>query len=126
MPNESRGRRILVVDDNVDLAIAMALILRICGHDPATAFNRRDAVQAARATRPDIILMDLELPDGDGCELARTLRRELGHEEPRIIAISAFEPMMTSARRLDCPFDEHLVKPVDMERLLQLLEVPTR
>ncbi len=124
MDNSTSGRRILVVDDNVDLAISTAMILRICGHTPVTAFNKREAIERARATSPEIILLDLGLPDGDGYEIARTLRHELGADAPRIIATTACDPSESTFLGIEFCFDEYLVKPVEMEQLLQALNSP--
>jgi len=122
MDNETRGRRILVVDDNVDLAISTAMILRIYGYSPVTAFNKREAIERAREISPEIILLDLGLPDGDGYEVARMIRRELGPDAPRIIATTACAPTEIPRHGIECCFDEYLVKPVKMEHLLQVLE----
>jgi CheY-like chemotaxis protein len=121
MVNHSLGRRVLVVDDNTDLAMTMALILRICGHITMTAFNRRDAIESARKLRPDVVLLDLTLPDGDGYEVARSLRHDLGLDEARIIAVSAYEQLGTSSDSNAPLFDHYLVKPVNMEELLRML-----
>ncbi len=70
-------RSVLVVDDNVDAAQSLAMLLRILGQDVRTAHNGRSALEAARTSMPEIAILDIGLPGMDGRELARRLRNEL-------------------------------------------------
>jgi CheY-like chemotaxis protein len=84
----SQAKRVLVIDDNVDHAQVMMLLLRGMGHDAAFAVNGSSALDMARRFRPDIVLVDLGLPDMDGALLCRELRSQPGLERARIFAIS--------------------------------------
>jgi DNA-binding response OmpR family regulator len=124
MLNNPSHRCVLVIDDNMDLAITTSLILRISGHTTQTAFNMRDGIEQARSLRPDVVILDMSLPDGDGYEVARSLREDLGLDETRIIGISACEPIRTTPGRTRSLFDDFLVKPVNMDHLLRILGAP--
>lgn len=124
MLNDHNGHRVLVVDDNEDLAVTTALILRLHGHTSDTAFNGREALDRARTLKPDIVLLDMSLPDGDGTGIARTLRLERYTEGLRIIVISACELDAISDPSEAVLFDDYLLKPVSMEDLLRRLSCP--
>lgn len=111
--------RVLVVDDNPDLARSSALLLELTGHDARTAGTGAGAVAEAARFRPELVLLDLGLPDLDGAEVARRVRAELG-PAVRILALSgrSVEDRPAEEARL---FDGHLVKPVDLADLGRLL-----
>src|SRR3954447_22282984 len=77
---EVRKRRVLVVDDNEDLALTSSWLLKLQGHEVAVAFDGRRALEVARDFRPDVALLDVGLPHIDGYELAKRLREEYGPE----------------------------------------------
>jgi PAS domain S-box-containing protein len=116
-----RGLQILVVDDNRDTAAGMTKLLRASGYRVTTASDGPSALEAARAGRPDILLMDIGLPGIDGYTLAEMLRKDEGFQEAVLIAISGYGQEQDRRRSRDAGFDHHLVKPVDYERLLALL-----
>jgi DNA-binding response OmpR family regulator len=111
---------VLVVDDSEDLTEALALLLKLWGHQPEVAASGRAALAAARARRPDVVLLDLGLPDLSGYEVARRLRALHGPDATMLVALSGRD-------REDCPccreaaFDHHYVKPVDPLTLRDLL-----
>lgn len=115
--------RILIVDDNADLAESMAMMLTICGFNTTTAYNGRLALEKAHKFRPEIVLLDLGLPDMNGYEVATTIRRECGMATPIFIAISAGYPDFRPPHGQEARFDHYLVKPVDFDVLFQLLSM---
>jgi two-component system CheB/CheR fusion protein len=119
---ESKIRRILVVDDNVDSAETMAEILKLWGHEVQTAHDGPGALEAARAHPPDAVLLDLGLPVMDGYETARRLREEgLGR---LLVAVTGFGAAEDRRRTAEAGFDTHLTKPVSPEALRRVLRAP--
>jgi signal transduction histidine kinase/CheY-like chemotaxis protein len=110
-------RRILVVDDNVDAADSLSLLLEQMGHDVHIAYDARSALAEARACGPDIVLLDLSLPETDGYSLAAELRNGHGSNRPRIIAVTGHGREEDRRRTREAGFDAHLVKPVAVDAL---------
>jgi len=115
------GRRILVVDDNVDAAESLAVLLRHWGHEARTAHDGREAVAAAREFAPDTALLDIALPDMTGYELAGRLRTEGGMDGAPLIAMTGYGQPADRQRSAEAGFRVHLVKPVDPAELRRLL-----
>jgi two-component system CheB/CheR fusion protein len=111
-------RRILVVDDNVDAAHALGLLLDHLGHDVQVAHDGRAALEAARINRPQVVLLDLGMPGFDGYGVVERLRRDARLDGVRFVAVSGSSDRQ---RSLDAGFVEHLVKPVNLERLREVL-----
>ncbi|MFA7666178.1 MAG: response regulator [Burkholderiaceae bacterium] len=111
---------ILVVDDSNDVADSMALILEMAGFRTGLAYDGRAALAAIADKPPDAVLLDLSLPDIDGCELARQIRR--GQTTPPLLIALTGEgsPEKLAATRA-AGFDAHLVKPVDPDVVTRLL-----
>jgi PAS domain S-box-containing protein len=121
-----RRLRILVIEDSLDTAQTMALLLRRYGHQVTTALTGLAGVEAARQERPDVILCDLGLPEMDGYEVAATLRADPELSAVRLIAISGYGQEEDRRRSEEAGFDLHLTKPVDpveLQRLLAVLKV---
>jgi signal transduction histidine kinase len=118
--------RILVVEDNLDSAEAMLLLLRGAGHDVTVVNDGAEAVAVARRVRPEVVLLDIGLPGMDGYALARELRRLDETRHARLIAVSGYGQPKDRARSLDAGFDLHLVKPVDPERLAAAIQPATQ
>ena len=116
------GRRILVADDLEDSAASLAMLLQLQGYEVRTAFDGAQAVQAARAFRPDIVLLDIAMPQLNGYEAARTILAESGERRPRMIALTGWGHEENRMRTKEAGFDHHLVKPVEPETLRRLLE----
>ncbi len=110
-------RRVLVVDDNRDVATMFASALTQLGHTTEVAYDAQGALDAARRFRPDIGVLDVGLPGTDGLTLARDLKRVPGLEQLRLIAVSGYGQAADRSRALAAGMDEHLVKPVEIERL---------
>jgi CheY-like chemotaxis protein len=110
---------VLVVDDNVDSAETLAEMLKLWGHEVRTAHDGQDALEAARAHRPDAVLLDVGLPIMDGYETARRLREEgLG---ALLVAVTGFGAAEDRRRAKEAGFDTHLTKPVSPETLRRVL-----
>jgi CheY-like chemotaxis protein len=109
--------RVLVVDDNVDAADSLGMLLQLQGHDVRLVHDGLDALAAVREFRPDAILLDLGLPGIDGYEVARQLRMDVELRQPRLIALTGWGSEDDRRRALAAGFDHHLVKPVDGARL---------
>ncbi len=116
-----RSLRVLVVDDNRDLANGMAMLLNLSGHAVRVAHNGPDAIAAAREHGPEAVLLDIGLPGIDGYEVAARLRREDCCREALLIAVSGYGEEQARDRSGEADFDHHLLKPVGIEALLSLL-----
>jgi two-component system CheB/CheR fusion protein len=117
------GRRlfILIADDNRDLAWSLGLLFRLTGFDVEVVHDGRDVLRAARARRPDVILLDIGLPGIDGFQVAEQFRGDPVLKDVLIIAISGYGPEMFPGRSRRAGFDHHLVKPVEFPTILSLL-----
>jgi CheY-like chemotaxis protein len=115
-------RRILVVDDNVDAARMMAAALELAGHDAQVAFDGPSALDAAAAAPPDAALLDLGLPVMDGYELAERLAAAHSDDPPILIAVTGYGQVSDRERTAAAGFDAHIVKPVDVPHLLELID----
>ena len=121
MPSDSPRRRVLVVDDELDTAETLAVLLRGMGHEVEFAINAGAALDLAERHRPEIVFLDLGLPDMDGWELAKALRRLRGLEPLRILAVSGRYGEEFRRRSIEAGCEEHLVKPLDVSLLENLL-----
>ena len=117
-------KKILVVDDNVDAADTLTLLLRGEGHDVHTAYGGRDAIQIADAFKPEVVLLDIQMPKMSGYDLVRELRRHERAPRPLLIAVSAWGAESDKLASRQAGFDHHLTKPVDPGALLALLARP--
>jgi CheY-like chemotaxis protein len=116
------GRRILVVDDNVDAAEALAELLREYGHSVRTAHGAGAGIAEALRSRPEIVLLDISMPDADGYEVASRLRAEL--TGTMLVALTGYGEKRHRERSRAAGFDHHLTKPVDTGALEKLLSRP--
>ncbi len=121
-PLESAPLRILVVDDNQDAADSMARLLDLDGHETRVARDGLQAVEAAAQWTPDVVLLDIGLPEIDGYEAARRIRAQRhGVEGVMLIAITGWGQDEDRRRSREAGFDAHLTKPVDYADLKKLL-----
>jgi PAS domain S-box-containing protein len=120
---QNRRSCILVVDDNVDTARGLARLLKLLGHEIHTAHDGPDAIKEGLAIRPEFILLDIGLPGMDGYQVARRLRRE-GLKDTVIIAITGYGQEEDRRRTTEAGFDFHLVKPIDFNTLVSLIDQP--
>jgi len=114
-------RRFLIVDDNVDAAASLAMLLEIGGHEAHVAHNGEDAVERARELQPDIILLDIGLPRMNGYDACRKIRAESWGYGTVLVALTGWGQDADRRRSRDAGFDHHLVKPVDPDELMRLL-----
>lgn len=117
----SRGLRVLVVDDSDDAASTLALLLRMSGHQTTTAADGVEALQAASTFEPDAVLLDIGLPGLNGHEVAERLRAGPDGERLLLVAVTGRSQELDADDSRDAGFDAHLVKPLDLDRLLDLL-----
>jgi signal transduction histidine kinase len=116
-------RRILVVDDNVDAADALAELLRDFGHDVRAVHDGPSAIEQAAIHRPDIVLLDIGMPGFDGYEVARRMRTELGLKAT-LVALTGYGEARHRRLSREAGFDQHVTKPVDIRKLETLLTLP--
>ena len=115
------GRNILIVDDNVDGADTMAMLLDEVGHETHTAHDGIDAIAMADRLRPDVVLLDIGLPKLNGYEVCERLRKRPWGDKLLIVAMTGWGQEEDRQRSLEAGFDTHLVKPVDHDLLMKLL-----
>jgi PAS domain S-box-containing protein len=118
----SRPERILVVDDNVDAAEALSLLLRMQAHEVRVVYDGLAALAAARDMKPDVVLLDIGLPEMDGLEVAKSLRARDDGPRPLLVAMTGFGQAEDRARTAAAGFDHHLTKPVDPKVLVSLMQ----
>jgi CheY-like chemotaxis protein len=115
------ARRILVVDDNGDAAALLAVLLRLEGHEVQTAANGSEAVDIAEQFRPEIVLMDLDMPGVDGLEASRRIRARPWGNTVLIAALTGWGREVDRLRAREAGVDLHFLKPVDTESLMAAL-----
>lgn len=117
--SQSRKPRILIVDDSPDVAMTMTMLVKTFGYEAAQAHSGWAAIESARQQRPDIVFLDIGLPDMTGYDVAERIRNELGLEQSVLIALSGFD--QDEDRLTAAGFNRHVVKPVPVAALKQLL-----
>jgi CheY-like chemotaxis protein len=118
-PTESR--RVLVADDNRDSAESLAMLLSHLGHEVVTAHDGLEAVSRAAEFQADVILLDIGMPRLNGYEAARRIRALSLAKRPLIVAVTGWGREDERRRSDEAGFDAHLVKPVDLTELMNLL-----
>jgi len=113
--------KILVADDNRDAADSMALILEFSGYQVLIAHSGLDALEKARASMPDAMILDIGMPDMNGYEVARSIRAEAWGERIFMLAITGWGQEEDKERALAAGFDQHMTKPVDADAVEQRL-----
>ncbi|HEY4308908.1 MAG TPA: response regulator [Pirellulales bacterium] len=113
--------RILVVDDNVDGAICLAMLLKCMGHEAVTAHTGPEGLALARSFRPEIIFLDIGLPGMNGYELSRAIRDEAEIAFAKLVALTGWGTDEDKRRATEAGFDFHVTKPVDAATLAQIL-----
>jgi CheY-like chemotaxis protein/two-component sensor histidine kinase len=114
-------RRVLVVDDNVDAAESLAAMLQLSGHSVEIAHDGRQAAQAAEASHPDVVLLDIGLPEMNGYEVARYIRERPWGRDLVLVALTGWGQEEDRRRSAEAGFDHHLTKPVAPAAIEQLL-----
>lgn len=112
---------ILLVDDNVDSVMALKTLLELQGHRIRTAFTGKAAIAAVAESAPNLVLLDLGLPDISGLEVAQQLRQQPGGEGIYLLALTGYGQPRDRARSREAGFDQHMVKPLDIDALQQTI-----
>jgi CheY-like chemotaxis protein len=121
-PEATPKRRVLVVEDNLDSVHSMAMLIKMMGHEVRFAINGFSAIDVARKFRPEIILLDIGLPDFKGHVIAQQLKWDPGLEKVRIIALTGLpDGDELEQRALEAGCDEFYRKPLDPVKLEELL-----
>jgi CheY-like chemotaxis protein len=123
MPS-SQAARILVVDDNADLARGLARLLEFHGHNVSIAYDGPSGFERAKEWLPEFILLDIGLPGMDGYQVAALLRQDNETKDVKIIGISGYGQDEDRKRSTQAGFDRHLVKPISSQDLLKIFEDP--
>jgi len=119
----------VVADDNRDAADSLAMILKLGGHVVHTAYDGREALNAVRAYRPHLAVLDIGMPEHDGCEVARLVRQEPWGHGLVLIALTGWGQDVDRQRTAAAGFDHHFTKPVnhiELEALIDRLDVCER
>jgi CheY-like chemotaxis protein len=114
-------QRILVVDDNLDAAESLALMLRLEGHEVRVAHDGSTALATVEADPPDVVFLDIGMPVMDGYEVARRLRQQPGLDHVLLVALTGWGQEEDRQRSQEAGFDHHLTKPAEPEAVHQLL-----
>ena len=114
-------RRILVADDNNDALESLATLLQLSGHEVYTAANGAMALESAEAHRPEVALLDIGMPKLDGYEVARRIRAQPWGQRITLVALTGWGQDSDRRRSQEAGFDSHLVKPLDLDKLMELL-----
>jgi CheY-like chemotaxis protein len=113
------AKRLLIVDDNIDAAMSLAQVLALDGHVAEAVYGATDALRRAPAFAPDIVLLDIGLPEMDGYEVARRMRA--AGIRSILIALTGYGQAEDQQLARDAGFDAHMTKPVDFDALQLLI-----
>jgi CheY-like chemotaxis protein len=124
LPN---SRRVLVVDDGVGAAKMLQLLVSKLGpHEVEIAHDGPSALETAERFSPDLVLLDIGLPRMDGYEVARRLRQQEGLGDAILVAVTGYGQAEDRRRSQEAGFNEHVVKPIDLDTLKKLLSCSKR
>jgi CheY-like chemotaxis protein len=123
-PDVCQTARVLVIEDSLDAAASLEMLLCMRGHAVRVAHTGTEGVAAARAWSPDVVLCDIGLPELDGYGVARELRQNPTTARVRLLALTGYGTEEDRCRSREAGFDQHLVKPVDPKMLLDQLVAP--
>lgn len=118
MDQTNSTQRILVVDDNSEAADISAELLELHGYRTAVAYSGMAGLEAVRTFQPHAVLLDLGMPGMDGYQVAAALRAVPDYDDVALIAFTAWGDVLTRQRVVDTGFDEHVIKPANLERIL--------
>jgi DNA-binding response OmpR family regulator len=120
MQQVSTPRRVVIVDDNEDAALSLAMVCGAWGHEVHTACGGREAIALCGEFSPEIAILDISMPGMNGYELARELRRRFG-DEVVLIALTALSQLEDKGRAREAGFNHHMVKPAELDALHELI-----
>src|SRR5450432_2564725 len=118
--------RILVVEDEADIREVLEYNLKRDGHDVVLASTAKDGLRNARERRPDLVLLDLMLPDGSGTELCKTLRQDAGTRGVRVVMLTAKGEEIDRVIGFELGADDYIVKPFSVRELLLRVQAVLR
>ena len=116
----------LIVDDFDDTTTMLCELVTALGHEAAVANRGDEAIELARTFHPDLVLLDLGMPEPDGYEVARRLRAEPDGDAMRLIALSGWGDPAARAAAVAAGFDRHFLKPITLQHLAALLAAPPK
>ena len=120
MQQVSTPRRVVIVDDNEDAALSLAMVCGAWGHEVHTACGGREAIALCGEFSPEIAILDISMPSMNGYELARELRRRFG-DEVVLIALTALSQLEDKGRAREAGFNHHMVKPAELDAFHELI-----
>jgi CheY-like chemotaxis protein/two-component sensor histidine kinase len=115
------GLKVLIADDNVDAAETMSALMSMLGHDCCVAYDGVQALNTARAMRPDVVFLDIGMPRLNGYETAAAIRNTHGIEKTVLIALTGWGGADERAKSRAAGFDHHVTKPVNLDMLTTIL-----
>ena len=110
-----------MVDDNVDAAMTLSMILEACGYVTRVAHDGAEALEAAKAFRPQVAFLDIGMPGMDGYDTARAMRRLEGLEGMTLVALTGWGAESDRQKSSEAGFDQHLTKPVQLDVVQDVL-----
>lgn len=116
-----KARRVLIIDDNVDAASLLSMVVSAYGHHAEVANSGRDGLEIASAFRPDIVFLDIGMPEMSGYEVAVALRQLPLLKDVYIAAVTGWNDASTRAQVISAGFNLHLTKPAAVESILDVL-----
>jgi len=116
--DDAPGCRVLIVDDNQDAALSVAMLLQMGGHETETAHDGAQALDLAASFRPDVVVLDIGLPVLDGYQVARQLRRAPDTRDALLLALTGYGQQQDEAAATAAGFNRHFIKPADIDALL--------
>ena len=122
--NESQSKIVLIVDDDDDARDLMREFIGALGHRTLQAASAREAIEQTERSRPDVALIDLGLPDSDGCELARRIRKTLAGVNMRLVALTGYSDLEIRRSASAAGFDDFLVKPAPPNAIEAVVNAP--
>jgi PAS domain S-box-containing protein len=120
--HQSSGHRVLLADDNRDAADSLAMLLEMNGYSVTVGYNGEEALQLARQSLPNVMILDIGMPDITGFEVARRVRTEPWGGEVYLVAVTGWGQKEDKARSIAAGFDHHLTKPVDPDEVEKVLQ----
>lgn len=117
---------VLIVDDNKDAAEVLMYLIESAGHRVSVANSAQEAIESLRLLRPSVMFLDIGLPDIDGYELARRIRQNPETKDALLVAVTGYGQVHDRERAFSAGFDHHLVKPVEADKVLKLLQNSSR
>lgn len=118
----SKTGAVLIVDDNVDSADSLSLLLQLKGYETYAAYSGADALAQVAALKPRVVLLDIGLPGMDGYEIAQAITRRMGDCAPVLVAVTGYGRDEDLRRAKAAGFQDHLLKPVTLDRVEQILQ----